>query len=67
MAEDRLLEGVDIFVFVVPTDGVNVDAKSTGNNAFPLFPAKVVRTGCPDTPSKAQVRWFKPISKVSLF
>ena len=56
MAKDRLLEGVDILVFVVPTDGANVDAKSIGNNAFPLFPAKAVRIGCPDTPSKAQVR-----------
>ena len=56
MAEDRLIEGVDIFVFVVPTDGANVDAKSTGNNVFPLFPAKAFRTGCLDTPSKAQVR-----------
>ena len=38
MAEDRLLEGVDIFVFVLPIDGANVDVTwLTGSDASPFF------------------------------
>ena len=57
MAEDRLLEGVDIFVFVLPTDGANVDVTwSTRSDASPFFPKKDVWTSCPDTPFEAQVK-----------
>lgn len=47
--------------------GRTVDVRSTESNASPLFPIKDVRTDCPNTPSKTQVRRLKSISKVFLF
>ena len=52
---------------LAPTDGANVDAESTGRNTSPFFPAKDVWIGCPNTPSEAQFRKWKPVSEVAPF
>ena len=70
MVDERLLEGIDIFVNEVPTDGANVDVVThwdyctslmlTLDQLRVILPStllqKDVRTGCPGTPSEGLVR-----------
>ena len=52
MADDRLVEGVDIFVLFFPQPTLMLKPSQLEVMLFLFFPEKYVRIGCPDTPSE---------------